>query len=128
METERNGQLLAYQHACVIMGDTTTVPKNMSPSRNAIKATLRDRPKMEQSFLPQTHSPGKSLNTKATVAVDVCMVGWAGQDTSSASFFIIKQFLDIVGPLIIESLWAKKRVSTGAHGALDDPLVVQTEI
>ena len=33
-----------------------------------------------------------------------------------------------VGPLIIESFWAKKRVSTGALGALDDPLVVQTKI
>ena len=27
------------------------------------------------------------------------------------------------GPLIIESLWAKKRVSTGALGSLDDLLV-----
>ena len=35
--------------------------------------------------------------------------------------------LDTVGPLIIESLWAKKRVSTGALRALDDPLVVQTK-
>ena len=33
-----------------------------------------------------------------------------------------------VGPLIIESLRAKERVSTGALGALDDPLVVQTKI
>ena len=33
-----------------------------------------------------------------------------------------------VGPLVIESLWAKKIVSTGALGALDDPLVVQTKI
>ena len=33
-----------------------------------------------------------------------------------------------VGPLIIESLWAKKRVSTGALEALDDPLVVQMKI
>ena len=32
-----------------------------------------------------------------------------------------------VGPLIIESHWAKKRVSTGALGALDDPPVVQTK-
>ena len=32
-----------------------------------------------------------------------------------------------VGPLIIESFWAKKRVSTGALEALDDPLVVQTK-
>ena len=32
-----------------------------------------------------------------------------------------------VGPLIIESFQAKKRVSTGALGALDDPLVVQTK-
>ena len=36
--------------------------------------------------------------------------------------------LDTVGPLIIESLRAKKRVSTGALRALDDPLVVQTKI
>ena len=33
-----------------------------------------------------------------------------------------------VGPLIIESLWAKKRVSTGALKARDDPVVVQTKI
>ena len=33
-----------------------------------------------------------------------------------------------VGPLMIESFQAKKRVSTGALGALDDPLVVQTKI
>ena len=33
-----------------------------------------------------------------------------------------------VEPLIIESLWAKKRVSTGALKALDDPLVVQMRI
>ena len=32
------------------------------------------------------------------------------------------------GPLIIESSRAKKRVSTGALRALDDPLVVQTKI
>ena len=31
-----------------------------------------------------------------------------------------------VWPLIIESLWTKKRVSTGAFGALDDPVVVQS--
>ena len=36
--------------------------------------------------------------------------------------------LTTVGPLIIESLWTKNRVSTGALGALDDPLVVQTKI
>ena len=36
--------------------------------------------------------------------------------------------LHTVGPLIIESFQAKKRVSTGALGALDDPLVVQTKI
>ena len=47
--------------------------------------------------------------------------------------FQIDLFLDAlilytVGPLIIESLWAKKRVSTGALGALDDSLVVQTKI
>ena len=33
-----------------------------------------------------------------------------------------------VGPLIIELLRVKKRVSTGALGALDDPRVVQTKI
>ena len=33
-----------------------------------------------------------------------------------------------VGPLIIESLWAKKRVSTGALRALDNQPVVQTKI
>ena len=33
-----------------------------------------------------------------------------------------------VGPQIIESFWAEKRVSTGALGALDDPPVVQTNI
>ena len=37
-------------------------------------------------------------------------------------------YLCTVGPLIIESLRAKKRVSTGALRALDDPLVVQTKI
>ena len=36
--------------------------------------------------------------------------------------------LGTVGPLIIESLWAEKRESTRALGALDDPLVVQTKI
>ena len=35
---------------------------------------------------------------------------------------------DTIGSLIIESLWAKKRVSTGALEALDDPLVVQMKI
>ena len=38
------------------------------------------------------------------------------------------RILHTVGPLTIESLWAKKRVSTGALRALDDPLVVQTKI
>ena len=33
-----------------------------------------------------------------------------------------------VGPLIIESFWVKNRVSTGALGALDAQLVVQTKI
>ena len=33
-----------------------------------------------------------------------------------------------VGTLIIESLWAKKRVSTGALEALDVPLLVQMKI
>ena len=33
-----------------------------------------------------------------------------------------------VGPLIIESLWAKKRVTTEALSALDNPFVVQTKI
>ena len=33
-----------------------------------------------------------------------------------------------VGPLIIESPWAKKIVSTGALETLDDPLVVQMKI
>ena len=33
--------------------------------------------------------------------------------------------LGAVGPLIIESSWAKKRVSIGAPGTLGDPLVVQ---
>ena len=33
-----------------------------------------------------------------------------------------------VGPLIIESLWAKKWVSTGALEALDDTIVVQMKI
>ena len=33
-----------------------------------------------------------------------------------------------VGSQIIESLRAEKRVSTGAHGAPDDPLVVQAII
>ena len=33
-----------------------------------------------------------------------------------------------IEPLIIESFWAKKRVSTRALGALDDPLVVPTNI
>ena len=37
-------------------------------------------------------------------------------------------FLRTVGPLIIESLWAKKRVFTGVLGALDDLPVVQTNI
>ena len=50
---------------------------------------------------------------------------------SSQSFCFqnkINHYSDTVGPLIIESLWTKKRVSTGALGALDDPLVVQTKI
>ena len=33
-----------------------------------------------------------------------------------------------VGPLIIESLWTKKRVSSGALRALDDPLEDETKI
>ena len=36
--------------------------------------------------------------------------------------------VDTVGSLLLESLWARKRVSTGVHGALDDPPVVQTKI
>ena len=42
--------------------------------------------------------------------------------------FIVSPILTTVGPLIIESFQAKKRVSTGALGALDDPFVVQTKI
>ena len=38
------------------------------------------------------------------------------------------RYADTVGPVIIESLWAKKQVSTGALVALDDLLVVQTKI
>ena len=41
--------------------------------------------------------------------------------------FILELVSCTVGPLIIESFWAKKRVSTGAPEALDDPLVVQTK-
>ena len=33
-----------------------------------------------------------------------------------------------IGLLIIESLWVEKRVRTGARGAQDDPLEVQTKI
>ena len=36
--------------------------------------------------------------------------------------------LNTVGPLIIESFWGENRVSTGALGALDSSLVVQTKI
>ena len=36
--------------------------------------------------------------------------------------------LNTVGPLIFESLWAEKRVSTGALEALDDPLEDQMNI
>ena len=35
---------------------------------------------------------------------------------------------DTVGPLVIESLWTKNGVSTGALWAVNDPLVVQTQI
>ena len=38
------------------------------------------------------------------------------------------EVLSTVGPLLIESFWAEKRVSTRALGALDDPVVVQTNI
>ena len=37
-------------------------------------------------------------------------------------------YLHTVGPLIIDSIRVKKRVSTGALGALEDPRVVQTKI
>ena len=40
----------------------------------------------------------------------------------------IRIYAHTVGPLIIESLWTKNQVSTGALGALDDPFVVQTKI
>ena len=61
----------------------------------------------------------------------VCDSVFVLADTSVMSpqkraIFIIKMYT--VGPLIIESFQAKKRVSTGALRALDDPLAVQTKI
>ena len=41
---------------------------------------------------------------------------------------VVALVVSTVGPLIIESFWGNNRVSTGALGALDDPLVVQTKI
>ena len=48
--------------------------------------------------------------------------------TKVRSALFATQAMYTVGPLTIESFLAKKRVSTQALGALDEPLVVQTEI
>ena len=47
---------------------------------------------------------------------------WVGEEKP------LETYLCTVGPLIIESLWTKKRVPTGAPRALDDLLEVQTKI
>ena len=44
---------------------------------------------------------------------------------SKGKIITTQYILYTVGPLIIESLWAKNGVSTGALEALDNPLVVQ---
>ena len=70
----------------------------------------------------------------------IYMIGWCRYKIyavySGSSFFFggvgihgyYEYAMYTVGPLIIESLWAKKRVSTGALEALDGPLVVQMNI
>ena len=49
---------------------------------------------------------------------------------SSRSWIVEHLYLHLhtLGPPVVESLWARKQVSTGALGALDDPLAVQTKI
>ena len=50
---------------------------------------------------------------------------WRWRPSAVISSVVVLSYT--VGPLIIESFWAKKPVSTGALEALDDPLVVQTK-
>ena len=49
-----------------------------------------------------------------------------GEDSMNQG--LIARHLYTVGSLIMKSLWAEKRVSTGALWALDNPLVVQMKI
>ena len=61
----------------------------------------------------------------------LCSSPWLSLTWRNQCFYFhnwITYLLYTVGPLIIESLWANKRVSTGALGALDDPLIVHTKI
>ena len=55
-------------------------------------------------------------------------LGTLSRELASAEDAMRTSRVCTVGPLIIESLWAKKRVSTGALGPLDDPFVVQTKV
>ena len=57
-----------------------------------------------------------------------CDISTADIDTVDATKVLsTRGTLDIVGPLMIESPRAKKRVSTGAFEALDDPYLVQAK-
>ena len=49
-----------------------------------------------------------------------------GVSTDRAWLYINTPLMDTVGPLIIDSPWAKTRVPTIVHKVLDDPLLVKT--
>ena len=63
-----------------------------------------------------------------TIRSTICLQTSLPQILMSTHDYMLTLPVNTVGPLIIESLWTKNRVSTGALGALDDPFVVQTKI
>ena len=78
-------------------------------------------------MFPKTHDFQK---TKAYVLTrgEITIMKSAGMPELVCALVAGSKYVCTVEPLQIESLWAKKRVSTGALRALDGPLVVETMI
>ena len=69
-----------------------------------------------------------AATTNSTVHYISATIEYKLGNASVTSSRYLLFFQCTIGPLIIELLLAKKRVSTRALGALDAPLVVQTKV
>ena len=77
----------------------------------------------------QIHNVPSDLTDVSAITKTMCATG-CYQNEKFVAICIqgIRTAVISVGPLMIESPWAEKRVSTGAMETIDDPLVVQTKI